>query len=188
MTDHHIQLWMLIVQLFAFIGLGIYVLETRRLRKASQDQIRISQDLIKAAMDQVEGLSKPCLTLWSELRDQKDAILELSGARSSVRARDDQGDLVTLNIGNGFAMNVNYRFTATPPTVDARSHHVRYIPNIMATAKITMVEPMSAYVGLWTLTMHYDSIGGRRYETVINLNNLVLTNFKFRQIDRHQQL
>src|ERR1700722_6823493 len=98
MTDHHIQLWMLIVQLFAFIGLGLYVLETRRLRKASQDQIRISQDLIKAAMDQVEGLSKPCLTLWSELRDQKDAILELSGARSSVRARDDQGDLVTLNI------------------------------------------------------------------------------------------
>jgi hypothetical protein len=38
------------------------------MRRAAQEQVEVSQGLIKAAMDQVEGLSKPCLKLWAELR------------------------------------------------------------------------------------------------------------------------
>ena len=46
---------MLIVQTLGAIGLFVYCIETYRIRKASQDQVRASQELIKAAMDQVEG-------------------------------------------------------------------------------------------------------------------------------------
>ncbi len=61
-------------------------------------------------MEQVEGLSKPCLTLWSDLRNQKDAMFENGGAIGSTKARDDQGDFVVQNIGNGFAMNITIDF------------------------------------------------------------------------------
>ncbi len=189
MSDRAIQLGMLAVQILALIGLTIlYVWETWKLRKTSQEQVRISNDLIRAAMDQVEGLSKPCLTLWSELRDQKEAIMELGGVRGSTKAKDDHGDFVVQNIGNGFAANITYRFTEVEPSPNARKHHIRYIQNINAGQSMTMIEPVSAYAGLWNLTLHYESIGGRRYETLVTLNGLVLIAFTFREIDRGEGL
>jgi hypothetical protein len=69
-----VQWLMFTVQFLGLIGLALYTWETHKTRKASQDQVRVSQGLIAAAMDQVEGLSKPCLTLWSGLRDGTDAF------------------------------------------------------------------------------------------------------------------
>jgi hypothetical protein len=183
MSDHHIQLWMLIVQIVALSGLALYVLETWKLRKASQEQVRISQDLIETAMEQVEGLSKPCLTLWADLRDQKDAMLEVGDIRGSTKARDDHGDFFVQNVVNGFAMNVSYRFVAVSD-ITARARHERYIQSILAGAKVTLVEPISAYSGTWNLVLHYESIGGRKYETKIRIDNLVLTNFLFKETER----
>jgi len=40
-----------------------------------KDPVTHLAELVVAAMEQVEGLSKPCLTLWSDLRDQADAIM-----------------------------------------------------------------------------------------------------------------
>jgi len=71
-----VQCMMLFVQLAGLFGLCLYVWYTRGLLKSAQDHVGVSQGLIKAAMDQVEGLSKPCLTLWAELRDPADAIVE----------------------------------------------------------------------------------------------------------------
>jgi hypothetical protein len=50
MTDP-IQVSMLAVQALGLLGLTLYTLETRKIRKASQDQTAISRDLITAAMD-----------------------------------------------------------------------------------------------------------------------------------------
>ena len=54
-SDHHIQLGILIVGSLTFVALIWYAVETRRLRLAAQDQL--------------EALAKPCLSLWADLRD-----------------------------------------------------------------------------------------------------------------------
>src|ERR1035437_8710009 len=111
-----VQWLMFTVQFLGLIGLALYTWETHKTRKASQDQVRVSQGLIAAAMDQVEGLSKPCLTLWSGLRDGTDAIQETGGAVGNTVARGDEGSFVLQNIGNGIALNVRYQFVRMPQT------------------------------------------------------------------------
>ena len=94
---------MLVVQALTLIGLVWYAIETRRIRRAAQRQVESSLALIKAANDQVEGMSKPCLTFWGELRDASNAILQMDGATGNIIAQADQGGYVALNIGSGVA-------------------------------------------------------------------------------------
>jgi uncharacterized membrane protein YsdA (DUF1294 family) len=55
MSDHAIQLVLMVVNTLTLIVLLVYTWETRKIRKA--------------AWQQVESSAKPCLTLWSKLRD-----------------------------------------------------------------------------------------------------------------------
>ena len=126
-----VQDGMLVVQILGLFGLGWYVVETRKMRKAAEKQVAVSQDLISAAMDQVEGLSKPCLTVWSDLRDPADTILEVGRAVGSTVARCDQGNFVIQNIGNGVAINVSYKFfQINDPTGTARVRDESYVQNV----------------------------------------------------------
>jgi hypothetical protein len=177
-----VQIWMLVIQSLALGGLIWYTWVTRGIRKSSQDQVRVSQDLIKVAMDQVEGLSKPCLTLYSGLRDRMDAIGDMRGAVGNTVARGDQGSFVLQNIGNGIALNVCYQFLRVPREEAARQHHRRYVQHILATQKVTMPEPMTAYGGDWKLHLEYQSIGGRKYKSIVTINDRVLTAFVFNPI------
>src|SRR5437763_10512821 len=117
------------------------------MRRAAQEQVEVSQRLIKAAMDQVEGLSKPCLTLWAELRDRANTILEMHGAVGSTIVRADGGHFVVQNIGNGVALNVSYAFSpvnqSDGPT--GRTQAAGYLQNVLANQKITMAEPVTAF-------------------------------------------
>jgi hypothetical protein len=172
---------MLGVQVVGLLVLFWYVIETRNIRNAAQQQVATSLDLIKAATNQVEGMSKPCLTFWGDLRDGADAILEMHGAAGNIVARPDQGNYVVLNIGNGVALNVRYHFTR--PT-DNRDHprDPRYIPNLLATAKVTLVETLGGYNAEHEVTFNYESIGGRKYRTTIQLNHHVITSFVFAEV------
>jgi hypothetical protein len=177
-----IQTLMLGVQTLALAGLIWYALETHWMRQAAQEQIRISQNLINAAMDQVEGLSKPCLTLKSRLRDAQDTILDMNGAVGSTQAAGDQGNFALQNIGNGVALNVSYRFEHVHP-IDAppRPYRTRYVQNVLTNQSVAMVETLTAYTGTFELTFNYESLGGRKYQTIVRLNNHVLTGFNFEQ-------
>ncbi len=130
---------MLSVQILTLIGLAWYAIETMKIRTAAQQQVKASLDLIKAATDQVEGMSKPCLTLWGEVREGADAILEMHGAVGNIVARPDGGSYVALNIGNGVALNVQYSFTrlANDP------NRPRYVPNIMPSQALRVYKTTS---------------------------------------------
>jgi hypothetical protein len=171
----HIQVAMLVVQILALTGLVWYTFETHKIRKASQQQVRISQDLIRAAMDQVEGLSKPCLTLWSDLRDAQDAIAELH-AVGNLRARLDRGNFALHNIGNGIALNINYRMVRPD-----RPGQTRYLPNALAGQKITMPEPATAYGDEVEVIFEYQSIGDRHYRSTLRMDHHVLATFQFEE-------
>ncbi len=168
----------LAVQALALLGLTWYAIETMKIRQAAQRQVETSLDLIRAATDQVEGMSKPCLTFWGDLRDGADAILGMHGAAGSIVARADQGGYVALNIGNGVALNIQYRFTRATDD-PARPRDMRYVPNIMPTQRVTLVETLGGYNGEHEVTFYYESIGGRRYRTTIRLNHHVITRFAF---------
>jgi len=99
-TGMTIPVLTLVVQVLGLLGLLWYVTETMKIRRASQKQ--------------VEGMSKPCLTFWGELRDGTDAILEMHGAVGNIVAAADGGSYVVLNIGNGVALNIRYRPLAFP--------------------------------------------------------------------------
>ncbi len=157
---------MLFVQFAGLLGLIWYAIETYRLRKV--------------AMDQVEGLSKPCLTLCSEPRDARQVILErFEGVIGSTVVRDNGGAFIVQNIGNGVALNISYQFILVSPPAGHLDFEPRYIQNILAAQPLTIAEPVSAYPGHYKLIFHYESIGGRKYETVVAMNRHVLTGFKF---------
>jgi hypothetical protein len=85
-----------------------YAIETRRLRKAAAAQIDVSQNLLRAANDQAEGIAKPCLTIRGKLRDATKTLLNMDDAVGGVCVGDEGGHYVAVNIGNGIAMNVSY--------------------------------------------------------------------------------
>jgi hypothetical protein len=190
MSDHHIQLGLFIA---AVIGCGTglitlavlvwYAIETYKLRKAAEEQVKISQDVINAAMDQVEGLSKPCLAFSGVLRDGADAILDMHGARGNITAASDQGSYVIQNIGNGVALNVRYLFPR-PSDDPSRPRDFRYIPNLMATAKATLIETLNLYSQVHEVIFDYESIGGRHYCSTIVVNHNVITSFVFEEVKR----
>src|SRR6266700_4792293 len=126
MTDC-LQAAVLVVQVLGLFGLFWYVIETRQMREAAQQQVEASQELIRAATAQVEGMSKPCLTLWAELRNSADAALERYNVAGTVIAASDDGNFVVQNIGNGNALNVRYEFT-NPDDSANREPEIFYIP------------------------------------------------------------
>jgi len=168
-----IQVATLCIQVLALIGLIWYVIETSKIRQASERQIAISQD-------QVEGMSKPCLTLWGGLRDAADAILQMHGAVGNIVAAADQGSYVVQNIGNGVALNVRYHFTR--PNQGERE--LRYLPHLAPDARATLVETLGGYNAEHEATFDYESISGRHYRTAIHLNHRVITAFNFEEIRR----
>jgi hypothetical protein len=178
MSDHAIQLTMLIVQALGVIGLAIYCCETFKIRKASQGQVRASQDIIKAAMDQAEGSLKPCIAFRSRLRQAEDAILDMDGAVGNLVVQPDQGSFVIGNIGNGAALNLRYFFTRP----DVAEPRWRYVPAILAEQSATLVETVGLFYREHEATFEYESIGGRKYRSRIRLNHHVITAFDFQEI------
>jgi hypothetical protein len=169
---------MLIVQTLGVIGLAVYCIETYRIRKASQDQVTASQKIIRAAVDQVEGLSKPCIAFSARLRDASDAILEMHGAVGNLVVNPDGGSYVIHNIGNGPALNLRYFFTR-PGLAEP---DWRYLPAVLATARVTLIASLGLYHAEHVATFEYESIGGRKYRSTISLNHHVITAFVFEEI------
>lgn len=139
--------------------------------------------LRRAATDQVEAMSKPCLTIWAKLRHQVDAILEMNGAVGAMVARgDDAANLVVQNIGTGVALNVTYRFNNPDSPQGNRGKGESYLVNVLPTQKISMPEPLNASIcsGNCEVIFGFESIGGRRYQSTITMNNHVLTAFQLK--------
>lgn len=174
-----VQIVMLVVQILGLIGLAWYALETRKMRKAAEQQITVSQGLINAAMDQVEGMSKPCLALKTETRDGADTILEAEGAVGSLAVYSGSRFFVLQNIGTGIALNVRYQFLQLTGEENRLRPARRYVQNLLPNGDVTTVEATTNFRGEWQLHLNYESIGGRRYRSVVTIRNLVLVAFDF---------
>jgi len=179
-SDHHIQLGLFVVGVLGLVGLFAYCIETWKLRKAAERQIEISQKLITAAVDQVEGLSKPCVTLASSPRNPEEAVIGPLGNTQALRL---EGNFAVENIGSGPALNVRYEFIAVGETARFfQPRGVRYVQNILDDQRSAMVESYAAYNGQFEVIFEYESIGGRCYRTNINMDGYVFTDVAFTEI------
>jgi hypothetical protein len=164
----HIPLLNFLVGLGAFGVLIWYALETMKLRKA--------------AMEQVESMAKPCLTLRAKLRNAADAILDMDDAVGAMVVRGEDAQFVVQNIGTGIALNVSYQFRSldTPERPD----HPRYLFYVLLGQPVQLPETLNAspYVGNCEALFRFQSISGRWYQSTVTMSRHVLTKFDFRPI------
>jgi hypothetical protein len=135
---------------------------------------------MRAANDQVEGLSKPCITLLGGPRYGNDVIIETYGVVGNIMAAADQGSYVFQNIGSGVALNVRYHFTR--PNVAVENLGKRYIPHIHMGEKVSLPETLSAYHDRHEVSVEYESIGKREYRTTVTLDHRVIAAFQFEEM------
>jgi hypothetical protein len=163
----------LFIQLLILVFLIWYACETYRLRKASQEQI--------------EALQKPCLTVATTARDYDEAILEINGAVGGMVLAPREGSVQLRNIGAGPAFNIRYKFNCLDQPQQDGAVVVEpsgYLPYITAGDKFAMqVTRGILQLHEYQLVALYDSLSGRRYETKITINNLVLTTVQFRPFE-----
>lgn len=163
-----------------------YVLETRKMRLAAESQVLLTRDLSKAASDQVEGMAKPCLNLKQKLRATIDAITNRDGITGSTEIASEDAQFILENVGNGIALNVDYWFEGAYTTVDPYKETKRYFQLIKPGTCATMPEMINTLKtqNECKLICQFDSIGGRRYQSVITMNDHILTHFAFSEIGR----
>lgn len=161
----------LLVQSATLGALIWYAIETLRIRRASQEQ--------------AEAQQRPCLTLDTTSREYNEAVLgDMLGAIGGMIVAANHGNLALQNMGNGPAVNVRYEFSPLNPPQDAnvaRPHgYLQTIPAeqifVMAVARTILQNLTYAFV------INYESLSGHKYETRIEVNNLVITAFHFNRI------
>jgi hypothetical protein len=158
------------IQLVGLVALIWYTWDTRRIRLASQEQAESSQ--------------KPCLMLRTEARQPVDVVLQMHGTDGAMIVGQSGGRLVIENIGTGPAINVRCRLRATDfnrqeSAVTHESYLQNLAPNGMSELPVARETLRSADYEFLT---YNESLSGRRYESVISIKNLVLTQSVFRQV------
>jgi hypothetical protein len=184
-VDDFIKLADFIVGLATLGFLFWYTVETWKLRKTAQEQIAVSHDLLRAANDQAEGISKPCMTIRGKLRDATSTLLHMDDAVSGVLVGDEAGHYVAVNIGNGIAMNVSYFFKARrdsdKPWVKVTGS---YLPGVLPnhSQQIQLALLVNSHPGENEITFLFQSLGGRWYESVVTVKSKVIVDFGMKQL------
>jgi len=165
-----IQLANCVIGLAALVFLIQYTAETKKIREAAQEQ--------------VEGISKPCLTIWADLRDPADAILEMHEAVGGMVVHGVDSHFAVQNIGTGIALNISYHFRSLDAPEKSRPERTRYLLYVLQGHPIKLPEPMnvSGYCGNCEVIFRFQSIGGKHYQSTVTMNNHVLTAFDLEAI------
>jgi len=151
--SEHIPFLTFLVGLGAFGVLIWYAFETMKLRRV--------------AMEQVESMAKPCLTLSAELRDQADAILDTGGAVGNMVIKSNDAQFLVQNVGTGM-----------------RPDNPRYLFYMLVNQRVQLPEPINAspYVGNCEAVFRYQSVSGRWYQSIVTMDNHVRAKFDFRPL------
>lgn len=174
MNDQHVIALAAIIQcvlLFANAFLiAWYLLETRRLRKAAQDQVAKSQNQISAAYEQVEALQRQTAIAQYQLEAQVRPALTVIRRGTTLHV---------VNIGNGPALNLQL-VRGRDQTVFSASAKVdtNFGPMVRGSciapgesqAKDTY-EPCSiGQIRGEDLQLVYESLSGKRYISMIEFD------------------
>jgi hypothetical protein len=170
----------LVVQIATLCYLIKYVRATAGIQKAAVAQTQASQELVNAANEQSEGLSKPALTLRATAHSPTidENFTELVNRKMRMRAEPNaDGCLVMINIGNGPALHVQYEIRDRAPQGG------KPFTGAAAYVQAGMPMPLPLKSGNFIKGKHqkitclYASLSGNRYESVIELKGDEIDNF-----------
>lgn len=176
---------MLIVSTLTLGFLIWYAIETFKLRKAAELQIATSKNLLHAAMEQAEGIARPCITLASKLRDREQTMNEEFGVKAISVVKDYKGFLAVRNVGNGLALNISYRFKRVddPNYPNHLKGNDSYLQRLHAEREIRLPLPVTLMkLGDWDVVFEFESLGGRKYRKAVRVQANVLSGIRFEQI------
>jgi hypothetical protein len=160
----------LAVQCLLFVGLVWYTIETRKIRKTSQQQVKASQD-------QIEATLRPCVTFSTATRDYNEAVFGMNGAVGAMTVLCPEGRAQIENVGFGPAVNVRYELTPTDLN-STRARPEGYLVGIRVGQVFGPPIPRGILANNeWRCIFTYESLSGRSHRTTVMLNNLVLTSF-----------
>ena len=96
----------------------------------------------------------------------------------------ENSNFVVQNIGTGIALNISYYFKSLDASKRDRPERPRYLLYVLQGQKIELPEPMnvSAYSGNCEVIFHFQSIGGKHYQSTVTMNNHVLTAFDLKAL------
>ncbi len=96
-----------------------------------------------------------------------------------VAARD--GNVAVRNIGNGPAINIRYEFRPVNPAPGANVARPQNYFQMIAPGEVFVMPVARGVLNNleYEFIASYESLGGRRYQSRITLNNLVLTDTRF---------
>ena len=153
------------VSALTFGGLVWYVIETYRIRLASQRQL--------------EAMRRPCLVVCGAIRDPKDAVMRPGCAL--LRVAGNAGLVAIMNIGNGPAFNAEYQLS---PLDDGKRkpgpHFLVHVLNDQANPLPIPTQTVSD--GTWSLALTYESISGRCYKTETTIDSGDLITVEHREV------
>jgi len=171
------------VQILIFVGLIWYAWDTRKIRKASQRQIEISQE-------QNEVMQKPCLVpLVKERGDssvERDVLKDRPYPEQRVLdpnvAGSIAGSIQLRNIGNGPAFNIRYEAQLQELGVGCGKGALPYIPKERDESIHLSASISNQGQGAVRLKLSYESLSGRRYESEMCIKgwDAVVADYQFR--------
>jgi hypothetical protein len=157
-----------VVQVLLLAGLVWYTIETRRIRKTSQEQ--------------VEATLRPCVSLSTTARDFQEAVLGMDEADSAVVLRCPQGMVQIENIGVGPAFNIRYEFRPLHPEL-TQAHPVGYVAGISKDGTFLIPVARTLLAGHdFECLLDYQSVNHRNYRTAVTLINLAITAMRFEAV------
>jgi hypothetical protein len=150
--------------------------------KQTLAQLKTSHEQVKASQEQVEAMQKPFVMFSRTARDAQDAVMGAGGIVGAMIIQCPGGNAEFENVGSGPAVNVRYNLTPTnlESTVSRPSG---YMVAMLAGQRFLTPIPRGILQGNeWNAVLSYESMSGRKYQTKITANNLVLTDVKFEQV------
>jgi hypothetical protein len=106
-------------------------------------------------------------------------MVDADDAVGSLEIDDIDVNFLMQNIGTGVALNVTYFFR-----VDSKPHRERYAPIVRAGARqqLPEVTTVNHYSGKYEVVFNYESISGRKYQSIVSLNKRIMTRFDFKAL------
>lgn len=153
------------VQAATFAVVTLYVYYTFRLFGESRNQ--------------TEASKAPALSISTAPRDPNDAILETGGA-VGTRIVASAGGMVQLeNVGIGPAINIRYEFVPLAPDVKHQGPS-NYLPGLSPGKGLPIPITTTHLSGRdWKCVITYESLSAKRYQTTVDIRNLVVVDVKF---------
>jgi hypothetical protein len=127
------------------------------------------------ARDALEATHRPFVSYSSILRPAEDVMVDADNkyATTEIYCEDKQAQL--KNYGSGPAINLHYVLRPTNPASSV-SRPEGYMVALRTDFDFVSPVPCDLLKGEWETVITYESLSGRKYQTKIISNDLVLTN------------